>query len=445
MYRIFILILFFIINTIKGNANEMNLKDCIAYTLQQNLTLTNKRIHENISKEEYKQSQRNLLPRIDAGGSSNILFGKSIDPTTNAFVNQQLFSMNFQLSSQLQLFNGFIRQNTIKFNKTQYLISHEDVKKLEMELSFQTMTSYFDVLYYQNLMEIVEEQLKLTELNLKKTKKLIKIGLKAQADLLEMEAQKASEIHNRLTVRNKLDNAMFTLKKTMNYPITTPLDIVADAIPIPHENIEIDTVYKKALVHMPLVKKARLSYEASKKNVALKRGQFYPSLTLGANYATNFADSRKEKLNPNLKDSPLHTIPFNDQFSQNASQSVYLHLSIPIFHKWQNRSQVKIAKLQRQIAANNKKESEATLYQQITIDHQQLQSLKKEYKQLEIKNEALLEAYKVADKKLEQGIISVLEFYTAKNQLANAKADLLRTRMQLTIKQKTINIYLNKY
>jgi outer membrane protein len=43
-----------------------------------------------------------------------------------------------------------------------------------------------------------------------------------------------------------------------------------------------------------------------------------------------------------------------------------------------------------------------------------------------------------------QGLISVIELYDSKNILAQAKSDLLRTKLQYTIKKKTIDFYLGK-
>ena len=63
---------------------------------------------------------------------------------------------------------------------------------------------------------------------------------------------------------------------------------------------------------------------------------------------------------------------------------------------------------------------------------------------LQSKKDALKEAYIVAEKKLEQGLISVIEFYTAKNQLAQSETDWVRTLLQIKIKEKTIRIYLGE-
>ncbi len=119
-----------------------------------------------------------------------------------------------------------------------------------------------------------------------------------------------------------------------------------------------------------------------------------------------------------------------------------LQLNIPIFSRWASRSAIKNAKYNLEIARNELKETEQALYQEIVGEHQQLKALIEEQKQLQSKQKSMSEAYKIAEKKLKQGLINVIDFYTAKNQLANAEAELLRTKLQRIIKEKTIAFYM---
>ena len=446
MKRIFFTWLLLSIITTMTTAQEMNLNQCIRYALENNLAYTNKNIESTIAKEQYSQSKRDFLPWLKAGSSANKRYGRSIDPTTNTFVNQDFFSMNFYLDSQLELFQGFTRLNTSRFQKMQYLISRENIKQKELEIAFEVMNKYYDVLYFNNLQRIVQEQVELTTLNLQKTGKLIELGLKAESDLLEMKAQEATELHNLALAQNQHDLALLSLKNLMNHPLETELNLSVEEIPAPTEVLfSPDVVYATALGHMPNVRRANLDVEASQKRLNIARGELWPRLTLGAGVYTNYADSRKELIHPNDPDnSAMQIIPFNDQWSQNMAKSIFLSLQIPIFNKWNGMSRVKQARLERMMAVNRQQEERQNLYQLIHEDIQQLKSLHKERNLLQTKKEALQEAYTVSEKKLEQGLVNVIEFYTAKNQLAQAEADWMRTLLQLKVKEQTIRFYMGE-
>ncbi|HOG20051.1 MAG TPA: TolC family protein [Salinivirgaceae bacterium] len=440
--RHIIIILLFLSATIITTAQKTTLNQCIQYALENNLAFANKNIEADIAKEQLSQQRREFLPSLNVGGSANKLFGRSIDPTTNSFVNQDFFSMNFYLDSDIQLFRSFTRVNTVKFLKLQYLISNENIKQQEMEIVFAVMNKYYDVLYFANLQKIVQEQVELTNLNLQKTEKLVQLGLKSDSDLMEMKAQEASELHNLILAQSQHEQAMLALKNLMNYPYDETLSIEDE------ENIDVtdtlfssEEIYASALGYMPSVQCANLYFEVAQKQLNIARGNLLPRLSMGAGVYSNYADSRQEYTIPGDINSELRAVPLRDQLSQNMAKSIYLSLSIPIFNRWSGMSRVKQAKLERTMAQNRQQEEQQKLFQLINEDIQQLNALQKEFALLSTKKDVMQQAYTIAEKKLEQGIVGVIEFYTAKNQLAQAQSDWMRTRLQLKIKEQTIRFY----
>jgi outer membrane protein TolC len=128
----------------------------------------------------------------------------------------------------------------------------------------------------------------------------------------------------------------------------------------------------------------------------------------------------------------------------NAYQYVGVSLSIPVFDRLSLRSDVKLAKLNYLQAETEFEKTSQQLYNEINQDYQDVESYLAEYKQLVKQVDFAEVAYKAAEKKLAQGLISVIELYDSKNILAQAKSDLLRTKLFYTIKRKTIDIYLGE-
>ena len=64
------------------------------------------------------------------------------------------------------------------------------------------MTAFFDVIYYEGMLEIAKEQVEASKLNLKTTEKQVEVGLKARADLLEMRANLELEELNQIQFEN---------------------------------------------------------------------------------------------------------------------------------------------------------------------------------------------------------------------------------------------------
>jgi outer membrane protein len=225
----------------------------------------------------------------------------------------------------------------------------------------------------------------------------------------------------------------------MNYPVDQELKLqdlndisyVSSAV---FENA--DSVYSMAVKHLPGVEAKQLELNAVEKNLAISRGQLSPSVALFGGYYTGYYETRTDEAgNP---------IPFRDQFSNNASQSVGLSLSIPVFARWRNRSQIKLSKLDLEAKKVELQDYKNQLYYEIESYCQELSATSAEYLQAKKQTESNELAFEVAQKKKEQGLINILDFYTSKNLLSNAQGELLRTKLQYIIKRKTIDFYMGK-
>jgi outer membrane protein len=71
----------------------------------------------------------------------------------------------------------------------------------------------------------------------------------------------------------------------------------------------------------------------------------------------------------------------------------------------------------------------------------ELEALENEYGQYLKQLEADSLAYQASEKKLTQGIVSVVEFYIAKNRMANTESQVLKARLQWEVKKRCSDFY----
>jgi outer membrane protein len=437
--REIVFILLLLINSVLFAQEKWSLEDCIDYALKNNLDIESRRIASETNKEMLAQSKRNRLPYIDAGTNYNINFGKSVDPNTNDVTYNSFASNSYSLSGSVPLFEGFIRKNQIGYNRFVYLAGLAKEETQKIEIAFAVMSAFHNSLYYKGLLGIVEEQKELSELNLEKVIKETEVGISAKTDILEIEARLADEELLVIRTTNNLDASLLELKRAMNYPVAQELKLqdlndinyVSSAV---FENA--DSVYSMAVKHLPGVEAKQQELKAVEKNLAISRGQLSPSVALFGGYYTGFYETRTdEQGNP---------ISFREQFSNNASQSVGINLSIPIFTRWRSRSEIKLGKLDLEAKKVELQNYKNQLYYEIESYCQDLSATSAEYLQAKKQTESNELAFEVAQKKKEQGLTNILDFYTSKNLLSNAQGELLRTKLQYIIKRKTIDFYMGK-
>lgn len=413
------------------------LDDCVSYAIEHNLQLKDFKYTQQSGKETYRQTVRDLLPNISAFTNYNIRFGRSVDPNDNSIVNTDFFSNNYSLESTVDLFRGFQKINAIKASKFVYKATQQETLQQKYLLAFRVMAAFYDIRFFEGLVAISKEQQAVSQANYDLVKKQIDLGLKAGADLYEAESQLLTDKLNVTQSNNQLIAAKLLLIQEMNLPDVSDINIqtsIGDQTNLEESPvIQSDTIYAKAKSFIPLIKAQELRTRAAKKQVAVARGNLYPSLSLFGGYGTGYFETTTDTLGM--------TIPFRDQFRDNTFQFVGVSLNIPISNGWSARSNVKQQKIALKRAQNNLDVQEQELFQTIQQLVQEHNALKSEIEQSTQKAEAQNLAFNIAQKRYEKGLINAIELFTAQNLFASAQNENLQVRLRLEINKSTLDFY----
>lgn len=434
-------LLFSIFWFVIGNAlvaqNTWNLTRCISFAIENNIGLKQMEIQEKLASEDLNQSKRNLLPGMSGSSRAGISFGRSIDPNTNDIVNNEFFNNSYDVGASLTLFNGFKLLNQIEYQKFRKNASELNRLNATDDLAFGVMNSYFEVLYYQGMLEIARQQFETSGISLKKIEKQVELGLKSKPDLLEMRANYETEELRRIQVENSLKTSMLQLKQRMNLTDTTALVLDEEQKPTETSgNQNTENLFDSYLQWSPYYQSFNAQLKASLKSLAISRSQLYPSINAYGSVGTGYYET--------TKDEAGKTIKFGTQLDNNLSQYLGGSVNIPIFSRWAVRSDVKKAKLQVEQAQNTLDEEKQKLYFEMANNLNDLEAIEKEYNQYQKQREADQLAFQAAEKKIEQGLVNVVDFYIAKNRLSNSESQVLKSKLQWEVKKKILDFYMGK-
>jgi len=434
-------LLFSIFGFVVGNAlvaqNTWNLSRCISFSIENNIGLRKLEVQQKMATEDLSQSKRDLLPGVSASSRAGISFGRSIDPNTNDIVNNEFFNNSYDLGASMTLFSGFRLVNQIEYQKFRKKATELNRLNAIDDLAFGVMNSYFDVLYYKGMLKIAQEQVETSRINLKKIEKQVELGMKSKPDLLEMKANFESEELRRIQIGNSLKTASLQLKQRMNLTDTTEMVLDEEQSPmVITEKQDQQNLFSSYTQWSPYYQSFEAQLKASRKLLAISRSQLYPSLNANASMGTAFYET--------TKDDAGKTIAFSTQLDNNRNKYVGGSLNIPIFSRWAARSDIKKAKLQVEQAQNTLDEEKQKLYFEMVNNLNDLEALEKEYNQYLKQQEADQLAFQASEKKFEQGLVSVVDFYIAKNRLANSVSQVLNARLHWEIKKKALDFYSGK-
>ncbi len=85
----------------------LTLKQSVEAAIVNNPTVKSSEFQKDYSAVNYNQSKGNLVPQLNGTINHSLNSGRSIDPASNGYINSSLTSANYNLSSNVTLFNGF--------------------------------------------------------------------------------------------------------------------------------------------------------------------------------------------------------------------------------------------------------------------------------------------------------------------------------------------------
>jgi outer membrane protein len=109
-------------------ATIYSLQDCIDIAIENNLDLRIKELRAESSEVNFKENRNKIFPSLNMNYNLGVNNGRSIDPFTNNFINQELTFSNAGLSLDATIFNGFRIKNEIK--QSRFRLQKWKLKKL---------------------------------------------------------------------------------------------------------------------------------------------------------------------------------------------------------------------------------------------------------------------------------------------------------------------------
>ena len=451
------------------------LKECIDYALQNNLNVKRSLLTVENSQIGLTQSKLQMLPSLNGGSTFGYNWGRSIDPTTNLFSTQRINSFNLNASSSVILFNGFRLLNTYRQSDLDNAASKEDFAKAKNDVILSVITFYTNVIFNKELFSNAESQLATTTQQLERTRKLAEAGSVPRGNVLDLEAQQATNELNLINRENALNLSLLQLKQALQFSASTPMEIEVPQLDIGTELLLTETseqIYDAARQTLPEVKSAQLKLQSSTLALKATRGSLYPRLSLNGNLFSNYSSAADRQrfirdggtpttvsqqigyvqgLNtPVLSDIQVpsgqlvENYPLQNQITDNISRALSLSLQVPIFNGYQVRSNVQRSMVSNQQAVINLQDTENTLRRLVETAYNDALAASKTYQSATKQVSARDEAFRMSKQRFDNGAVNFVDYQVSENALFQAKSDLVRAKYDFIFKKKVLDFYQGK-
>lgn len=436
MARIFT-ILFLTLEIITGHTlwsqKGWNLTQCIRYSLENNLVLRNAATNVDIRQIMLAQSKLTILPEISGDAYLSESFGRTVDPATNTYSDISNLNNSYGVNASLTLFSGFIQYNRIRFERFNLLTETNRYEQQKNDLAYRVTEAYLGLLHNKGLYALYAENLQLMQKQHSMISKYIAVGRKAESDIFEFDAKLAADSFMLIRQAGNVKKAENELKMLMNLPLSDSMQIDDEngSLNTLPDTLRPETLVETACKHLPDLKITEYKLLAAKKELAMVRGDFAPSISAYAGWNTNYYIK--------LGDPAM---AFGQQLKNNAGEYIGISLRVPLFSRFNKINSVRISKLECAQAQTEHLETVLQFEREINDTYIDWQTADNEYSASTKQLEKSKIAFTTAEKKLALGQINIVEYYIQKNDLLKARTELLRTRLQLALNEKYVQFLL---
>lgn len=471
MKRVLVIVLLLASHLSFAQKKVWTLRECIDYAVANSLTVKRSVYNHETGEINAWQSKMQMLPSLNGSTSYGYNWGRNIDPTTNAFVERKITSSNSSLSSSLLLWNGFRQFYTLKQSSTEYDALSEDLLKAKNDVILNVITLYMTLIFNKELLNNANSQLSSSQQQLERTRKLADAGSVPRSNVLNLEAQNAT---NELTViqrENAVNLSTLQLKQALQLPASTEMEIEVPQIAVERDLVidkTAEEIFTTALSSMPEIKAVQLRKKSAEYSLRAARGSLYPRLIMNGSISSIYSSARQDFIKDGtttvtqkfvgfvegtptkvfapveLDNGAISDVGFQKQYKDNLGKSIGLSLSIPLFNGFANRASVQRSVIAREQAHINAVAQENTLRQSVETSVNDALAAHRTYRSAEKQVAARDEAYRMMKQRFDSGAANYVEYQVAENDLFQAKSDLLRAKYDLLFKKKLLDFYQGK-
>ncbi len=421
---------------------EWSIDACITYALENNIELKREGLNTEIAKHDLNQSRLNALPDLNGQVNHDLGAGRILDRGTYEWLNTQVSQGDLGLASNLTLFSGLQGYNAMKKAAADYRASVSNLEVAEDNLVLNIMNAYLDVLLNQELYEIAHEKVRVAELQVERMEQLVEVGNAASGELLQVKSTASTEKYQMTLAKNRLNFSKLELAQRMNLPVDASFEINKPEIQDPSELQvpNLDDVYHKAAEILPHIDVAEFNITSSEKSLAVARGALSPELFVRALYYSTYSD---KLINPREIDpaNPVLEYPVPQQVFDNQYRQLTVGVNIPIFNKWQNRTNISKAKIGLMDAQLRLENTRQQLYKDIQKYHSELLGALDNYRSASESHANNQEAYRYAEERFRVGMATALELEEARNKLFEAQAEMVASKYRFVFYEKILDFY----
>ncbi|WP_298265417.1 TolC family protein [uncultured Lutibacter sp.] len=438
-------LVFFI--TVQAQDKKWTLQECVNYALENNISIKQQELNKELIEEDIITAEGNFYPSLNASASQNFNFGSYID-NYGGRVSRDSRSNSFSLGTGVTLYNGQRNKNTLLRAQKNLEAAGFDLEENKNNIMLFVVNSYLNVLLNKESLKIAEEQVSISESQVEKVKNLVEAGSQPKANLFEAQATLATNTQQLVTAQNNLDLSLLSLAQLLqiSHKGFDVEDVVLNINAASLIYNDTDVIYNTALGNLPEIKSAEIAVENSEVAIDIAKGAFLPSLSFSAGLGTSYQHNQGQKDVRAILDENNNVVyvpnGFGKQLEDNLGYNFGFSLNIPIFNRFQTKSNVARAQINKERFELALLDKQVKLRETIEKAYADAKASLNQFVAAEQSLKAQEESFKNAQVSYNSGVMTSFDFDQVRNRLVNSQSSLINAKYNFVFRTKLLEYYL---
>ena len=415
-------------------AQGYDLAECIGIALDNKQTLYSAELEVQSAEKGITGSYSGLLPSVNLSTSSGRTHYPEQETISLDFENNKLdtsvsrstSSMSTGLSINQTLYDGGRSFNTVRQARTNLDIARLNQRQTRIQVIQNVASSYYGLLQAQQLLDVAEKNLNLSEQQVDLVQKQFDVGAVRKTDLLKADVARGQAKVDVLNRKTAMDNARRQLFNDMGMQdFGQSISAVADEwtdVQVPSSADAL--VLLKTKNPSLLIQQSRISLGVLQ--VKMAKGVRLPSLGASMSYSTNAEDS----------DALMEAVKNDWIVGMNLS------LTVPLYSGSRLSTSQQQAKLSQQKSENDY----ITYLNDLRVQVELLRKSLENYSEIIPINQSVVvsaeEDLKLVQGRYSLGSATILEVLDAQVSLIRSNSNLINTVHDARIREKNLKAIL---
>lgn len=442
MHKI-ILSLFLLAIPLMGYAQTqtITLEEAVNIALENNYQLKQAENNLSLAETQVFSAKADYLPSLNSSfnGSRNV--GRQFIQEDLSFDDRTTYGMSGNLNANLTIFDGFRNISNLRGAQANKLSQEENLNRMRETIIFNTASRFLQVAVDEELMKIAEATLEASQSQLEQIDAQVEVGSRPTVDLYNQEATVANDELSLIQRENALSVSIAQLLRVMQDDSIEDIDIEMPAIDdmsLAPQELDLQSLIEAALSSRSDYAAQEYAIIDNEMSQKIARSALLPTLSASAGISGRYSDQFIDPVTREISS-------FSDQFfDQNVNRSLGLSLQIPLFNRWNNKTNIESAKIQLKNSRLQLDNIRFQISEEVRQAYTDYLSLSKELESSERALIAAERALETEQQRYEVGATTLIELNQANANFVQAQSNRVQATYNFVFQDKLLDYFIGQ-